>query len=171
MSNQDYLFQLLLPLASTLFSILCQILWLRWRAQRELLHSVFFGLAMGLTALLFLSGWWPAPVLGEVWPLRGVNLILFLAANYCYLHYLNIGEASLRIRLLKEIEKSPGGLSREKIEELYSARTIVDARLRRLSENGQIDCHEGRYRVARGEILRLALFFRWVKKIFFKRPA
>src|SRR3989338_6489355 len=66
------------------------------------------------------------------------DLLAYLALAYTYFHFVNMGETARRVRILIEMNRFPDGLDREEIHFLYNAREMIDRRIKRLSDTGQI---------------------------------
>ena len=99
----------------------------------------------------------------EALSLAAANVILYGSLGYGYFHFLNLGETARRIRILREIESAPEGLSHQEILQRYSAAAIVERRLGRLLTTGQIVLRDGRYHVARKEVVRMARLVRLLR--------
>ena len=76
------------------------------RGSIGVVASLFVGFASGLVVLIggaiFLSVW-GAGALKDSVCLGIANTVLFVCCWYFYFHYVNIGEASLRIRIMREV--------------------------------------------------------------------
>lgn len=64
---------------------------------------------------------------------------------YCYVNFVNVGIASLRVRVLTEMAMKPEGISRAALVAEYGAREVVGARLKRLEQAGQLTARSGRF--------------------------
>lgn len=73
-------------------------------------------------------------------------LVAHTSLGYIYFHFYNTSETARRIRLLHEIGLA-GGLTAEKIAELYSTEDILNLRLQRLVQLGQLHYVNGRYSI------------------------
>jgi hypothetical protein len=99
------------------------------------------------------------------------DLVAYLALAYGYLNFVNLNIASLRIRVLQELRASPEGLSRAGILKLYDARSLVDARIRRLTQGNQIRVREGRFYTRPSFLLAVARGINLMKFVVLgKRP-
>lgn len=74
-----------------------------------------------------------------------LDIIAYTAFSYGYFHFININIASLRIRILHEIGNSPEGLLKEEILNRYSAKQVIENRLRRLMDSNQLIEKNGYY--------------------------
>jgi hypothetical protein len=85
-----------------------------------------------------------------------VNLVTFSALGYGYFHFINLGVTARRIRLLIELMESEGGLAYEELLQKYNAREMVDNRLGRLLDSGQVVLTEGKYFIGKPVMLLMA---------------
>jgi len=74
-----------------------------------------------------------------------VGMITYCTLSYCYFHFVNLGETARRIRIIRELYDSKNGLTMEEILERYDAGDIIEKRIGRLLNNGQIIYKEGKY--------------------------
>ena len=95
------------------------------------------------------------------------NLLIYALLGYCYFHFVNMGETARRIRILTELASTREGLSLREILERYSSKDIIDRRLARLVNSGQIKCENGRYYTGSAAVLTMAKFLAAAKKIIF----
>src|SRR6056300_1407260 len=108
-----------LPVWGLLLNAAVQVLYAR--AGFPFLRSIIAGFAVGLAAVLAVSGV-SAPLAGDV--------LSYVCLGYCYFHFLNLGETARRIRLLRELYESPGGLSEAELLACYSGGDILSARMK-----------------------------------------
>jgi hypothetical protein len=127
--------------AALAFTAVVQLVSVRVGGGRiGVIFSLFIGFAAGLGLLL----------LGEVaiWAreqgslvdniaVGAANAVLFVCCWYFYFHFINIGEASLRIRVLREVSLVEGGRVQNLLE-VYNVRTVVETRVERLLSDGQL---------------------------------
>jgi hypothetical protein len=64
-------------------------------------------------------------------------LIVYSAAGMVLFAIVNLGETSLRIRMMRMLLEAPGGISRDELMASYDDRALVVIRLQRLADNGQ----------------------------------
>ncbi len=136
----DYL-NLVNPIIAFSINVATQILSLRYIIN-GLLKSVFLGFAIGLLSLLIVA-FYVAFRNIEFLPNLMVNIIIYSSLGYCYFHFLNLGETARRIRILRELYDSNGGLTLEEILKRYNAKKMVELRLQRLLSNGQVILKDG----------------------------
>lgn len=96
-------------------------------------------------------------------------LLTYGGLAYCYINFVNVAIASLRIRVLTELAATADGVSVGELTAKYGVRDIVAARLKRLTEAGQIEERDGRYRSRPSTIYRLAMTLSLLKRILFGR--
>ena len=75
---------------------------------------------------------------------------------FAYWAFLNLNITSLRIRILREILQSSGGVSRDELTARYSADEFLRRRLERLETGRQMSCRDGRWRLESRTLLVLA---------------
>lgn len=141
--------QVAAPLIGLTVNVLAQMLTFRIRPGFGLLRSEYLGFAIGLLGVLLLNGTKLLTAQPVNWPeLVGITVltgITYGALGYGYFHFVNLGETARRIRLLRELYEAGGGLGHQQLLARYSAKEIVDKRLRRLLGTGQIVCREQSY--------------------------
>jgi hypothetical protein len=91
------------------------------------------------------------------------NLVIFAALGFCYVNFVGLSIASLRIRILQELLPHPEGRSLEKILESYNPRVLIDNRINRLSSGGQLVETDGRFYTGRRFILWAARIMDFMK--------
>jgi hypothetical protein len=64
-------------------------------------------------------------------------LIVYSAAGTVLFAIVNLGETSLRIRMMRMLLEAPDGISRDDLMASYDDRALVVVRLQRLADNGQ----------------------------------
>lgn len=96
--------------------------------------------------------------------LAAANGVLFVCLWYFYFHFINIGEASLRIRVLREAERC-SGQPLDALLAVYNVRTVVTARMERLVRDGQLILEGERFRPGKSRMVIVAKafsFLRWL---------
>lgn len=124
--------------------------WLAYRLNgQRFFHSVFFGFSAGVVALCALEAWWvfeqgfdiSALLLDHVlvdWPCYG-------ALAFCFFAFIQLGQSSVRVRVISELLRRADGLQREELERDYSRDAMLEMRLERLVVSGDLKEKEGRY--------------------------
>lgn len=133
-----------------------------------MIGSFFVGAAVCLSlscgaATIESAGW------GDRFGNSATALLTYGGFAYCYINFVNVAIASLRIRLITELAASENGSSIEELTAKYGVRDVVATRLERLTSARQIDCREGRYLSRRSAVYRLALLVSLTKRILFGR--
>ena len=143
---QDYL-HILNPVISLVINVIFQVLGFRY-LNLGLLKSEYLGFTIGFLSIFIFEFY-----ISFLSSVSGKDFIAFLITNsliysalgYCYFHFINLGETARRIRILRDIYDSKYGLSMNEILERYNAKEIVEKRINRLLNNGQIIYKDGRY--------------------------
>lgn len=73
------------------------------------------------------------------------NFLLYFMLAYCYFHFFNLGETGRRMRLIFELFSASEGLTRIELAERYGSKEIMDRRIQRLLDDGQIVEQDGRF--------------------------
>lgn len=98
-----------------------------------------------------------------------VCLLTFGGLNYCYSNFVNLNFTSLRIRLLKELMAAGGRERLAEIARQYGSDAILQRRLARLVEWGQLRESSGRFTAIESSFLRLAQLFTVLKRVVLGR--
>lgn len=151
-----------------LFTAFVQLLSVRVSSGRiGVVASLFIGFAAGLAALVAgeaVIAWRGPGEFADNLALACANFVLFVCCWYFYFHFINIGEASLRIRVLREAERF-SGQPVESLLEVYNVRTVVGTRMKRLVEDGQLVVVEDRFQAGKPRMVMVAKAFsllRWL---------
>jgi hypothetical protein len=125
-----------------------------------LIKSLLIGFIFGITFVIWVGGTELSPV--EV----SSNSLLFFGLWYGYFHFVNIGESSLRLRILAEINGKAGGHERvANLYKLYNADEIVRTRIERMKADGQIILKDGRYFLGKRRFILVIHLFEILKSI------
>lgn len=149
------------PIIGLAINVLSQVIGFRCFSKLGLLNSIFLGFMTGFFSLFLLEFrifLIELILIKEFIAISIVHLLTYVLLGYCYFHFLNLGETARRIRILSELEDSPGGLSLEEIITRYNAKEIVERRLLRLLKNGQIKFKSNKYYIGRSTMLLAARF-------------
>ena len=144
------------PVLGLVINVLVQIISFRVILKSGLLKTVFLGFFAGFLYLLLIESY-----IFFVMPVSFMDFLMILLANaityaslgYCYFHFINLGETARRIRILREIYDSKDGLTMEEILQKYNSKEIVDKRIGRLINNGQVLYKNGRYYIGNPTML------------------
>ncbi len=129
-------------------------------ARRGLAHSVAALAALTLAAVYFVASEIPAP-----WVIPG--LVMAACNSYIGFHLDNMAETARRIRILRELDEAPRGLSREAILAAYPPREVFELRLRRLKLARQCMEDGGRLRMTGAAYSFMGSVVAWVGRIVF----
>lgn len=147
------------PVFGLAINVLVQLISFRFILKSGLLKTIFLGFFAGFLYLLLIESY-----IFFVMPVSFMDFLMILLANaiayaslgYCYFHFINLGETARRIRILREIYDSKDGLSMEDILRRYNAKEIVEKRISRLVNNGQILYKNGRYYIGNPTLLMIS---------------
>ena len=156
---------ILIPLYSFCVLVLVQFALVFRKPQTGIVKTLFRGFLVGL---LVLGG---AEIFQGLSPLAIVDFFIYFSLFFCYFNFVHIPDASVRIRILRELAKNSKGLSRNEIYAIYNANTILSARLQRKKKSEQIQIIEGRYVNRRRKMLYVAYIFRLFKILVLSRRA
>jgi hypothetical protein len=119
------------------------------------LGTIFHILVSRLTKLPFWSGMFFSILFGSAASFLGVVVFEYalalppigfifyfvvtsLCLGFCYFHFVNLGETSIRIRILKEFAAAQKGLGLEQIRQNYGEAALVQSRITRLIDAGAL---------------------------------
>jgi len=143
------------PLIALGLNVAAQIVLLRSTSGTRYMRSMIGGFLAGAAGLAVLE-----LILFTRWACSledlAVQILTYGTLSYCYFHFVNLGQSSIRIRIYAEIAASPGGLSIHDLARDYNEEALMDLRLRRLAESGDIIERNGRYFVGRRRLIHIA---------------
>lgn len=157
------------PILGLIINAFVQTFTFRYMKRIRLLKSVFIGFAVGLFSIVLMEmGVWY-----EILDVSRIDILFILIANmitysllgYCYFHFINLGETARRIRILRELYEHKEGLSMSEILERYNAKEILENRMNRLVNKGQIFLKNGRYYIGNRTMLLIANIIYALKRI------
>jgi len=100
------------------------------------------------------------------------NVIIYGAGGYLLFHFVNVGEASIRFRILRELNREEEPIFETELRSRYNDDLILRARLERLVGNGMIRHSEGNYVLASGTVLEpVARTMMWIKRFLIRRES
>ena len=163
--------RIFLPFLSLCLNILLQITAYKYLVKNRLLKSEYFGFACGGLVLLIFEF-----IVYQKFPKDGffllsADLIIYGCLSYGYFTFVNMGETARRIRLLRELYESCGGLTKEQVLGAYSAENIVNQRLERLLNNHQIVLRDGRYYAGKPLMLFISKAILFMKLLVFGKAS
>lgn len=163
----DTLF-ILAPLAGLAVNVPMQLLAGRLDRRHRVLRSALVGLALGGIVCLLLTLWTMSTSVDDIWPWLAdlaVNGVAYLGLGICYWNFLNLGSASIRMRIFDELDAHPDGLSKQELQHRYNDDELMQRRLQRMLTNGLIVERDGRYFVRRRWLVMLASVIRLAKLV------
>ncbi|WP_421999900.1 hypothetical protein [Reyranella sp.] len=160
------------PIVGTVANVGAQLVLARLMTTGRLLILIAaaFGIGLGTTAALTLF----ALRLGDTTTpdalaLSASILFIYSAAGFVLFAIINLGETSLRIRMMRMLLARPGGIGREELVAEYDDRALIAVRLRRLEENGQARVAQGMYYARPSVLFIAAAIIRLVKQVVYGR--
>ena len=140
-------------------NLICQVCASRYTKGLGFLKSVYAGFAVGLLISVFIGlyclGQASLPLSDEV-AYVFVNVVTYFALGFGYFTFVNLGQTGRRIRISRELYESKNGLSAEEMLKRYSAKDIIEKRIKRLIGTGQIIYKGGRYYIGSPVMLFMA---------------
>lgn len=147
------------PVIALSVNVSIQIMVFRYFARIGLWNSMFLGFFSGMLGLLIFECYIFSIelfVLSDFIAFVLVNVITYSLLGYCYFHFLNLGETARRIRILRELNRASIGLSLDDILKRYNASEIIERRVDRLKDSGQIAFKDDRYYIVNPTLLWIA---------------
>jgi hypothetical protein len=139
---------LTVPIAALAVNVIAQVMLVRLRKGTHFLRSVVEGCFSGMCALAAMEAFllFSHDHTGETVAIALlVNFPTYMALSYCYFNFANLGQSSIRIRIYSEIAGAADGVRIEQIGQEYNEDTLMQMRLQRLTESGDLCEKEGLY--------------------------
>jgi hypothetical protein len=158
------------PLSGVFANFLSLIILRRLSANSSLLNAIVAAFGIGGVLSASLALW---VLIGERSSVLEVGslflciMIVYIASGIIIFALINLGETSLRIRMLGKLIDSPLGVSRNELVADYDDRALLDIRLRRLREKGQAKFVDGAYYSRRSLLFFAASAIRLLKAILY----
>ncbi|NCW28327.1 MAG: hypothetical protein EBV83_08575 [Verrucomicrobia bacterium] len=167
-------FYLVSPLIALAVMVVVQAVVLRRRRGEQFFGSVVAGFTAGLLTVLSSQA-----VLLLIFPRNPDRWVLALVANptiyvmlaYCFYNFINLGHASIRIRIFKECDDRGGFIKYEELQAVYDEKRIQEARLQRLLESGDIVREGGRWKLVNPRFVPVAKIVFGLKKFVLRRES
>lgn len=157
------------PALGLAVNVLVQVLGYRFSRSRNLLKSIFIGFGFGMVFMLLIDASLhisSGEKALEALSLSVLNVMTYGALGFGYFNFVNLGTTARRIRMLVELKESGDGLTYEGLFERYNAREMVERRLRRLLDSGQIVKRDGRLFIGVPFVLIISRFIVWMKVFY-----
>ena len=167
-------FYLLTPIAALAVMVVVQAIILRLRRGGQFFGSVVIGFVAGLLVVLALQ---VVLLLGfsrnlDRWVLAIVaNPAIYVMLSYCFFNFINLGHASIRIRIFKECDDRGGFIAHDELRAVYDDEPIKEARLQRLLEGGDVVCEGGRWKLVNPRLVPVAKMVFALKKFVLRRES
>lgn len=155
------------PVAALAVNVLGQIVVFRLQKGRHFLRSIAMGFALGGAVLMIAQCIY---LLGsdsfESWSKAFlVNLPCYAALSYCFFNFANLGQSSIRVRIYARIAARADGVSVSEIAHDYNEAMLMEMRLQRLVESGDLVLRDGRYFLGRERFVPIAKVIFGIKRL------
>lgn len=169
----EYL-QFFIPIIGMLANALSQIFIFRFFPKKGLLKAVIIAFFIGFFCLFILETYifvimqkYISVFLLDIF----IDLLIYVSLSYCFFHFINLGETGRRIRILSELYYANDGFFMEDILKQYNGDEVLEKRIKRLTENGQIVFKNGKYFIGKSTVLLMAKLMLGIKWLFFNQNA
>ena len=155
------------PVAALAINVLEQIVVFRLQGGRHFLRSIALGFFLGGAALMIAQCIYPpGPDRFEAWSKALlVNLPCYAALSYCFFNFANLGQSSIRVRIYAKVAARADGVSVLEIAREYNEAMLMEMRLQRLVESGDLVLRDGRYFLGRTRFVPIAKVIFWIKRL------
>ena len=128
------------PLVGGAVNVAAQIIFSRVLSGERLLLVIVASFCAGVVAtgatIGFALSMADLPTLDRLGLMASV-LIVYCAGSFVLFAIVNLGETSLRIRMMRVLLENPAGISRQDLIASYDDRALITVRLQRLQDNTQ----------------------------------
>lgn len=165
---------LLAPLVALVTMALSHVALCRARPDAAILNLLvvagFFGLA-GLVAMQVF-----AVLAGQIWGDALVAMMLvdgpiYACLAYGYANFVNLGHASVRIRIYRELLDSPEGIQVSELRAKYDESGMLSTRLRRMLDAEDLAFDGETYRLKKARLLAISSVIFALKKAVLGRQS
>lgn len=163
------------PILGLAVMVIVQAIVLRARGVDRFFGSVVAGFLAGMLVTLALQAtllfFFPRDM--NIWILAVlVNPALYVMLGYCFYNFINLGQASIRIRIFKECDEHGGFITHEELRAVYDDELLKEARLQRLLEGGDVARGEsGRWKLVNPRLVPVAAIVFALKKFVLRRES
>lgn len=153
------LLHLLAPLVALGTMALSHAVMCRIRPYAAILNLLVVAGFAGLAGLVFmqlcavLAGQTPE---GAVVAMVLVDGPIYACLAYGYANFVNLGHASVRIRIYRELLASPGGIQSSELRAKYDETGMLATRLRRMLDAEDLAFGGGTYRIKKSRLLAIS---------------
>jgi hypothetical protein len=155
------------PIICFIVNVLMQVVMCRYKLSKGMLKTELTGFLSGLL-FLFLNLIFQSYI--SVYILI-VNLIIYTALSYCYFHFINLSVTARRIRIVRELYQYENGLTKTEILRKYNAKDMVENRINRMINSGQIITKNDRLYIGKPILLLIAKIMVLLKIIIIGRKS
>lgn len=163
-----------IPLVGMLFNVIAFAVVQR-KTRRRGIFSTFMGAFMvGLcveAVLDLLRILEQESVSHEAWVVAFGDTATYVVLSYVLFHFVNVGDASIRIRIIREVRRAGPGATEEFLLRTYGERTIVAQRIERLSNAGIIEKEKDRYVLRSSKVAFVARLIHGLKRFLLRRTS
>jgi hypothetical protein len=163
----------LAPVAGLAAYCVSQIAVARIGRHRNPYVALATGFLVGLLATLACSAFFLAggsSSTADAWGLLLLNLVTYLALAFGYFNFVNLGIASLRIRMLEELRDAGGRAPMNRLLTLYNSDVVASVRIQRLVAGGHLVEHDGHLSIGHHRFLAVARIFDLLRWLIIGRP-
>jgi hypothetical protein len=140
------------PIVGLLLNLAAQLVLVRLAPQASLLRAIVLAFLLGAvgTVLIAVAALrLTRPDLLDAAALFAAVMIIYGAEGLVLFAIVNLGETSLRIRMLAALIDAPDGLSETELTKCYEAEALIAIRLKRLRTRNQVGFGDGVLRARR----------------------
>ena len=156
------------PAVGVAVFLVVQIGWNRATQGAQLLRGFLIGFAVGglvAAAMTIVAVQALRTPIGDRFAVVAFNAAYYIVLAYCYVNFVNIQIASIRLRIMDELLRTPDGVDQRALLDRYQPRDIVAARLERLVSGEQLTLRDGRYYTRPCTSLTIARIFQGLRRL------
>jgi hypothetical protein len=160
------------PLAGSAVNVMAQLILARVLSGERLLLVVVIAFCIGLAATCVITGFALTPIdssVPDALALIASVLTIYSAAGFALFAIVNLGETSLRIRMMRVLLDSPHGVRRGELVANYDDRALISVRLQRLREKMQVRFLDGIYYSRPSFLFLTAAGVQMLKRVLYGR--
>jgi len=153
------LLHLLAPLLALAGMVVCHTLLCRMRPHAAILNMLALSGFAGLGVLFAVEV--AAVLVGQSWPDAFLTMLLvdgpiYGCLAYGYANFVNLGHASVRIRIYRELLDSAGGVEVSVLRAKYGEAGMLSTRLQRMLEAEDLAFDGSAYRLRKTRLLAIS---------------
>lgn len=158
---------LVAPLVALATMVAVHALLCRMRPKAPFLNLLFlasFAGLGGLFAIQLLAALAGQKLGGAFVTMMLVDGPIYAFLSYGYANFVNLGQASVRIRIYRELLDSPGGIQVSELRAKYDEAGMLSTRLRRMLDAEDLAFDGAAYRLNKFRLLAISNFIFGLKK-------